>query len=54
MGKPSINRPPRSKRAPEVIRHVGASLEALRKVQESGKATSPPRPGTTATDRSER
>lgn len=53
MGKPSLNRPPRAKRPPEVVRHVGSTLDALRKVQESEKVAGPTRPGTSATRRPE-
>jgi hypothetical protein len=35
--KPSLNRPPRSKRPPELVRHVDAWMDAYRRVVASGK-----------------
>ena len=32
METPSLTRPPRSKRAPEVARHVGNSMDAYRRM----------------------
>ena len=54
MKRPSLTRPPRSKRPPEVVRHVDESMDAYRRVVESGKGKRATRPGTNSTDRSDR
>lgn len=46
MQPPRLNRPPRTKRAPEVVRHVDESIDAYRKVQASrdDRPAAPPAP----------
>jgi hypothetical protein len=53
MQTPSLTRPPRTRRPPQVARHVGALLDAYRRVQAGRKrgkrrAPAPSRPRTTA------
>ena len=43
MDTPRLNRPPRTKRAPEVVRHVDESIDAYRKVRAS-RDDKPPAP----------
>jgi hypothetical protein len=41
MDKPTLNRPPRSKRAPEVVRHVDETMDAYRRVVDATRKEKP-------------
>jgi hypothetical protein len=43
MAKPALNRPPRTRRPPEVVRHVDESMDAYRRVQ-AGRKVKPAAP----------
>ena len=42
MQGPSPNRPPRSKRPPEIVRHVNETMEAYRRMVGTQKEARPP------------
>lgn len=42
MQAPSPNRPPRSKRPPEIVRHVNEIMDAYRRMVETRKDAPPP------------
>jgi hypothetical protein len=46
MDNRRLNRPPRTKRPPEVVRHVDESIDAMRRVQAARgeKPAAPPAP----------
>jgi hypothetical protein len=51
METPSLTRPPRSKRASEVARHVGQSMDAYRRMQAARKGKRRPEDATAARGR---
>ncbi len=42
MESPSLTRPPRPRRPPEVVRHVDQLMDAYRRVRAGGKRAAPP------------